>query len=116
MAEGLVDDLEAVEVEQQHRQVAAEALGTALGVARTLHEQGAIGQACQGVVVGQLVELPAHAVGGHACAEHVADHLQGVELDARPLALFIGIVEANKAPQGVIHLDRHYRQRQDALG
>src|SRR6266446_5041669 len=59
VAEGLVQDLEAVQVEEEHGQVRARSLGAREGVGETVHEERPVGQAGQGVAEGladQLVE------------------------------------------------------------
>jgi hypothetical protein len=50
MAEGVVDELEAVEVDEQDRDAAAAALGAAEGVVEAVEEQRAVWQPGEGVV------------------------------------------------------------------
>jgi hypothetical protein len=62
MAEFVVDDLEAVEIEEHQRHRLAVALGAGHGLAEAVAEQHAIGQAGQAVVVGQVLQLLLHLV------------------------------------------------------
>ncbi len=57
LAERVVQDLEAVEVEEEDRQVAAAALGPGQGVGEAIHEEGAVGQPGQGIAEGLADEL-----------------------------------------------------------
>ena len=74
VAEGVVDRLEVVEVEEDDREPAAVATGAGDGVADALAEQRAVGEAGDGVVeglVGELV-LEGLALGDVAAVEHDA--------------------------------------------
>jgi hypothetical protein len=58
VAQAVVDVLEAVQVHEEHGQVAVAPLGARQGLAAAVHQQGAVGQAGQRVVIGQLVDAP----------------------------------------------------------
>ena len=57
MAERVVDHLEAVEVQEEHRETALVALGRFQGVDQLFQEEDAIGEVGQGVVVGEVLDL-----------------------------------------------------------
>jgi len=56
VAEAVVDVLEAVEIEEQQGDLGTVALGTGDGAAQAVAKQGAVGEAGEGVVVGQVGE------------------------------------------------------------
>ncbi|MNT71078.1 hypothetical protein D3C72_2095270 [compost metagenome] len=70
MAKTVVDVFETVQVQKQHRTLAFGSLGTGEGRLQAVLEQGAVGQACEWVVVRLVVEfglgmLEAGYVGKH---------------------------------------------------
>ena len=79
VAEGVVDGLEPVDVQQEHGQAAGRALETGERVSQPVAEQGAVGQAGQGVGQRQPLELG-------LLAQPVA-HVDGVGDEVQRLAL-----------------------------
>jgi hypothetical protein len=57
MSQTIVQDLEVVEVNKQHRDLAAVALRTGYGVLKAIRKQGPVGQASQGIVQRLVLEL-----------------------------------------------------------
>jgi 3-methyladenine DNA glycosylase/8-oxoguanine DNA glycosylase len=57
MAEGVVDVLEAVEIDEQDRQSGLVAVGTLQRLVQAVAEQQAVGQAGQRIVVRLVIEL-----------------------------------------------------------
>ena len=83
VAERVVDRLEAVDVEQQHRDAEAEALGAAEGVLDAVEEQRAVGQAGERVVQRLVAHDRLRALAVERRGQQVGDRLQ-------PLALLAG--------------------------
>ena len=123
MAEFIVDGLEAVQVDEQHTQPFLVALGGSDGLGHAVFEQAAVGQAGQGVVVGELKELLVFTVAvGHIDARRkVGNRLIRAaldRLDALPLGVDLAIFAAVKklagpaavvekgVPKGLVKLGR----------
>src|SRR5919199_3079209 len=57
VSQAVVDDLEAIQVDEQHCQLVAEAIAAGERVVDAVQEEGTIGQACQRVVERAMAEL-----------------------------------------------------------
>ena len=129
VAEAVVDDLEPVEVDEQHREAVLGApLGAAEGAAEQVGEQRAVGEAGQGVVEGVVeqlllrqlalgdvgerprhpVRLPGLVAHRHAAAQHpaiaavlVQDAVLDLELRGHPLHVRVDLrLEPRRRPPG----------------
>ena len=84
VAERVVDDLEVVQVQEQHRHAAALPPGAHHRTRQALGQQAAVGQAGQGVVVGQIAQL----LLGALLVGDVVDHRDEVAAHAQLIAYF----------------------------
>ena len=116
MAMAVIDGLEVVQVEVAHRQVGAVVPGTLQFLAQALTQQGAIGQAGERILVGQLTQLlvdqPAFEPLGEA-AHHDREH---GHLLVAPAAAAPDVVEAREPFQPPPPHQGEHQQRLNALG
>jgi hypothetical protein len=85
MAQGVVDELEPIEVQEQHRDQTVVTVETVQGVAEAVHEDGAVGDAREriGVCLALQVELGLAAIGDVAHCRH-DESLPAAVVDSRP--------------------------------
>ncbi len=70
VAQGVVDDFEAIQIEEHHRKPVPVAACVSDGVIEPVEEEGAVGQSGQGVVVGQIIEADFALFAGGDVGEH----------------------------------------------
>ena len=111
MAHRIVDVLEAIEIEEQHGDLASAAARADHGMAEPLGKQGAVGQAGQGVVVGQVAQLLLGALALGDIGQH-ADVMRALALRVahlgalQPAQEFLAVLAALPqlaAPEALAH-------------
>ena len=100
VAEGVVDELEVVEIHEQHRSAAVDALGPFEPVVQALAQQGSVGQAGERIVQGLVTDVLLGALALDRVGQHVGhglekDHVVRAEIPARAR---VGAQEAERVP------------------
>src|SRR5918994_3630591 len=98
MPKAVVDDLEFVQVHEQHRDLAAPPIGTSKGAFEAIHEQRPVRQPCKRIMERLMAELLLQglAFGYVARGYHHAPHSRVVEqvvddmLEVAPRAILVG--------------------------
>ena len=87
------DAIEAIDIHEQHRESLAAALGVGDRLSQPAQEQGAIGQACERVVIGEKPDLSlALLLDQHPLAEYLLHLLASRDVEkARSVAKSLGI-------------------------
>ena len=98
MAQGVVDHLESVEVQEQHADHPVVAGRPMQRILQTVQQQGPVGESGELVVIGPLLELGGHldpfgdvpGVDYHAGHSRIAEQVGGHDLHVAPAALGVG--------------------------